>query len=206
LAKAKKKAPKNGRKNKITPRNRKFIENYINCGNATQAYIDAGYSENGAGISAFKLLKNPKIHEAIEERRKEIAANNNITADRVINEIAKIAFANSEDFFEWGKVSVELADGLEIEKGIAILKTPEQLTRDHKASIHSIEETQHGIKLKLYDKQKALDSLKQYLGVNNEAEIKKALTIKKGDTGKDGSDTSIEQRIKEKMKAHGFDD
>lgn len=205
MTKNKKKYGKKGKKNGITPRNRKFIENYVNSGNATDAYIQAGYSANGAEAGASRLLTNVNIIHAVEERRKEIARKSDITAQQVINEIAKIAFANSEDFFRWDKVRIELAEGVEVEKGVAILKTPEELTRNHKACIKSIEEKQHGIKLELYDKQKALESLKQYFGVNNEADIKKALAIKKGDTGKDGSDTSIEKRIREKMKAHGFD-
>lgn len=207
MAKNGKKNGKNGKKNGLTPRNLKFIDNYINTGNATRSYIDAGYSPNGADVSSIRLLGNASVIEEVEKRRAEIAKRNDITSDKVINEIAKIAFANSEDFFDWDEQEVELIpdSGVFVKKGVALMKTSEHLTRKHKACIKSIEEKQHGVKLELYDKQKALDSLKQYLGVNNEAEIRKALTIKKGDTGKDGSTTSIEERIKEKMKAHGFD-
>jgi phage terminase small subunit len=198
---------KKGKKKTVNGRVGKFIDNFINTDNATQSAIDAGYSKNGANRTASRLLTKVDVQAEIAKRRQEIAKRNGVTADKVINEIAKIAFSNSEDYFEWGRQTVELSDGLVIERGVAILKTPDQLTRDHKACIQSIEETQHGIKLKLYSKDKALESLKQYFGVNNEAEIKKALAIREGSKPGDGSAASnLEERIKEKMKANGFDD
>jgi phage terminase small subunit len=190
------------KKKKLTPRHRKFIDFYINSGNATDAYRRAGYNGKGSDRSAYNLLRKPEIIEEIEKKRKEIAEKSGITAKMVIDEIAKIAFSNSEDFFEWGVEQVELIpdSGIIIERGVAILRTPEQLTRDHKACIQSIEQTQHGIKLKLYSKDKALESLKKYFGLDSEEEIRKAIAIRKGeskyDTNKDTIDALIEKRMK----------
>lgn len=171
------------KKLKLTPRHKKFVERYIASGNATQSYKDAGYTGKGAQVSASKLLTNPIVSGFLEERRKEIAEQSDIKSQDVINEIAKIAFSNSEDFFKWDKEEVELipGSGIKVERGVAVLKTPEELTRDHKACIQSIEETQHGIKLKLYNKQSSLESLKKYFGLDNEEDIKKAIAIKKAE-------------------------
>ena len=76
MSKVSKKKKKPGKKKKITPRIRKFIDFFIETDNATQSYIDAKYSENGAGQSARNLLKNPYIQEEIARRRLEICREN----------------------------------------------------------------------------------------------------------------------------------
>ncbi len=57
---------------KLRPKVMKFAHLFLECGNATQAYIDAGYSENGARQSAFKLLTNTDLATYLEHQ-KEIA-------------------------------------------------------------------------------------------------------------------------------------
>ena len=53
-------------KKKLTPKQKAFADEYIkNGGNATQAYIKAGYSKNGANRSAHTLLTNSVISEYI---------------------------------------------------------------------------------------------------------------------------------------------
>lgn len=49
-------------KGELTPKWKAFADEWIkNGGNATQAYISAGYSENGANRSAQKLLSKTVI-------------------------------------------------------------------------------------------------------------------------------------------------
>lgn len=193
---------KNGKKNGLTPRNRQFIDNYINSGNATQAYIEAGYSPNGADRNAYKLLRIHEIVTEVEKRRLEIANDNNITASKIIKELSKIAFLKSSDVFNYGKEDFE-CEGVTIQKSVAYLKTQDEMSDEALSSISSIKETQHGgLEIKLYDKQKALDSLSKYVGLSNEAEILKARAIRDGEKGK--TDTTIEDRIKEKMAENGF--
>ncbi len=199
MAKKGKKKSKNGRKNKITPRNRKFIENYINSGNLTQAYIEAGYSKNGAGNNAFKLIKNDQIIQEIDKRRLEIANQNNVTAARIINELAKIAFLKTTDVFHYAESIITTEDGKEEKRSVAYLRPEDELTDAALSSIASIKETNQGLEIKLYDKQKALDSLSKYVGLSNEAEISKAKEIRKEpdriDINKDGLDARIKSRM-----------
>ncbi len=207
MTKSSKKGQKKDKKRKIKPRHRQFIDNFINTNNATQSYIDANYSIKGAGQAARKLLKKDHIQAEIARRRKEIARKANITADDVINEYAKIAFANSEDFFEWGVQEIEMIQGSNVFKKVAriLIKPPEEIQRDKKAAISGIKETSKGgLEFKFFDKQKALDSLGRYFGVSTEAEIDKIKKIKFEEKGND-SDSLVEERIKEKMKIHGFD-
>ena len=181
MTKKKKTFGKRGKKKAINGRVGKFIDNYINTDNATQSAITAGYSPNGAGRTASRLLSKVAIQEEISKRRLGIAQSNNVTATRVIQELAKIAFTNAKDVFSWDKVMVTLQDGQEVGKGVALLKSPEDIPEHAYASISSIKETTQGIEVKLYDKQKALDSLGRYFGVNNDADVTKSNRIKAGE-------------------------
>ena len=60
---------------KLTIKQRKFVDEYIISGNATQAYIDAGYSaktRSTAEANARKLLGNYSVKESLKKRMDEI--------------------------------------------------------------------------------------------------------------------------------------
>lgn len=182
MPRQRRKVGKKTKKGGITPRKRRFIDYYIELDNATQAAIKAGYSKNGAGQTANNLLKTTEIQQAIEERRKEIAEKADIRAQDVINEFAKIAFANPEDFFEWEESIIETSQGEQKIVSKILIKTPEQIDRDKKAAIASIKETaQGGLEFKFHDKIKALENLSKYFGNFTDADIDKARRMKKLD-------------------------
>lgn len=57
-------------KKRITPKQRKFAEAYVETGNATESYKIAGYSARSnkvAGVEGHKLLKNPKVEKLVNE-------------------------------------------------------------------------------------------------------------------------------------------
>jgi phage terminase small subunit len=199
---------KTGRKkNNITPKHKKFIDFYIESDNATEAYKKAGYKGGSAGVSSWNLLKKPYIQQFLSERRTEVAKTANIKAQDVINELAKIAFANSEDFFEWDETVVETNQG---EKKISriLIKEPALINRDKKAAIAGIKETsQGGLEFKFHDKIKALENLSKYFGTSNDAEIKKAKAIKSGIEEKtpDPTEGYTEEDIDKRLKELGDD-
>ncbi|MFP7275772.1 terminase small subunit [Bacillus paralicheniformis] len=89
---------------KLTPKQKRFVDEYLIDLNATQAYIRAGYkasTEAIAGVEGHKLLKNPKIEKAISEAMEKRSKRTNITADRVLNQLAKFAFADIRDLMTW---------------------------------------------------------------------------------------------------------
>lgn len=59
---------------KLTQKQRRFIDEYIISGNATQAYLKAGYkvSESVARRNASRLLTNADVKAEIERRNAEI--------------------------------------------------------------------------------------------------------------------------------------
>lgn len=78
----------------LTPKQRRFVNEYCVDENATQAALRAGYSENGAGQQAHLLLKNIEIKDAIRDRMEELAVAASITPEWVVGQWAKIATAN----------------------------------------------------------------------------------------------------------------
>lgn len=57
---------------KITERQRRFVDYYLELGNQVQAAIKAGYSERYAKDQAFRILEIPEIKEYYEDRLQEI--------------------------------------------------------------------------------------------------------------------------------------
>lgn len=84
----------------LTPKQRRFVNEYCVDENATQAAIRAGYSENGAGQQGHLLLKNDEIQKAIKERMEEVALAASITPEWVVGQWAKIAQANPNDIVQ----------------------------------------------------------------------------------------------------------
>ncbi len=94
----------------LTPKQARFVDEYLVDLNATQAAIRAGYSENGAGQSAHKLLKNAEIAAAIQERRKELSALIEVTQEMIVEELAALAFANVIDYIGIGEDGLPYPD------------------------------------------------------------------------------------------------
>ncbi len=59
-------------RDKLTPKQKAFCDEYLICGNASEAARKAGYSEKTAGDIASENLAKPVIMEYIAERQKQI--------------------------------------------------------------------------------------------------------------------------------------
>jgi hypothetical protein len=78
---------------KLTPQQELFIQEYLVDFNGTQAAIRAGYSEKTARQQASRLLTNVAIGTAIEAGRKQALELVGLTAERILTEVAAVAFA-----------------------------------------------------------------------------------------------------------------
>lgn len=77
-------------KPKLTPKQQRFVQEYLIDLNATQAYRRAGYkvrSDNVAAVNADRLLRNAKIAAAIAEAKKQRAQRCALSADVVIQRL-----------------------------------------------------------------------------------------------------------------------
>lgn len=96
----------------MTPKKAIFISEYSLRGNGTQAAIAAGVPESSAHVTASRWLKDPKVAAAIEEQRKLLASRLELTAERVLLELMRIAYYDpAKLYYENGeRIPVHLLD------------------------------------------------------------------------------------------------
>lgn len=85
------------KKDNLTVKQRMFVEEYLIDLNATQAAIRAGYSAKTADQQGSRMLANVKVQQAIAERMAERSRRTGVNQDRVVLELAKIAFVRMTD-------------------------------------------------------------------------------------------------------------
>lgn len=129
-----------------TDKQKRFVEEYTVDFNQTQAAIRAGYSKKTAAASASRLMRDPDIEAAVEERLKDLA----MSAAEATKRLGDIARSEIGDFF---KLTEKDGDFYLILDREAVLK-------DGGGLIKEITWDQNGRpKLKLYDAQKALKTI-----------------------------------------------
>ena len=84
----------------ITPKQLRFVDEYMIDFNATQAAIRAGYSEKTAYSQGQRLLKNVEVQAEIAKRSEKHAAKLDITAERILAAIAAVAFGDIRGMFD----------------------------------------------------------------------------------------------------------
>ncbi|KJE27183.1 terminase small subunit [Geobacillus kaustophilus] len=77
---------------KLNEKQKRFADEYLIDLNATQAAIRAGYSPRSAAEQASRLLKNAKVRAYIDERMAELSKRTGVNQERIIRELARIAF------------------------------------------------------------------------------------------------------------------
>lgn len=142
---------------KFTARQAAFMDHWMVSRNATQAAIKAGYAKKAAKEAGYRTVTNAHVRAELDRRVAAQSTRLEVTADRVIEELAKIAFANMADYMR------PQADGSPVLDFSA-------LTRDQAAALGTItvEEFKDGrsdkrevrrTKFAMWDKPKALELL-----------------------------------------------
>lgn len=165
----------------LTPKQEKFVNKYLECGNASEAYRHAYNTANMKPSSvqrkAKELLDDGKITARLEYLKSHLAEASGISALRIIREHEKIAFS----------------DATRLRSGWMSLKEFESLTEGERACVKSVETRERRmatpdgeevidtqVKVTLYDKQKSLDSITAMLGYN--APVRTETDVKVGGT------------------------
>lgn len=78
-------------KRKLTAKQRKFADNYIKTGNATQSAVDAGYSKRTAQVIGAENLLKPMVKSYISEQMKEIESHKIMDATEALQLLTDIA-------------------------------------------------------------------------------------------------------------------
>lgn len=158
---------------KLTAKQQRFCDEYLIDLNATQAAIRAGYSPKTAEQAASRLLTIVKVSDEIKREMAERSKRTGINQDRVVQELAKLAFVNIADVVDLDNATVRRS------------ATDEDL-----ACIQSVKmkPSEFGTEreIKLYDKKASLELLGRHLGMFKdklevEADMDLNITVDYGD-------------------------
>ncbi len=141
----------------LSQRHQRFIEEYLVTLSATTAYIRVyGCKESTAAVQGSVLLKNPKIQEAIADRRVLLAVRSGVTPERVLEELARLGFSDMRKFTKWGPDGVLLNDS-------------DALADDDARCVAEVSQTTTegggSLKFKLHDKVAALTQIGRHFGM-----------------------------------------
>jgi len=78
------------KKNTLNARQKKFVNFYLQTGNATTAAIRAGYSKKAAAQVGARLLRNAKVRAEIEKRQQKIADKADVTTTEIISGVRRV--------------------------------------------------------------------------------------------------------------------
>lgn len=152
-------------KGKLTPKQERFVAEYLIHGDATRAASAAGYSTKTAAQQGYQLLQNPSVASRLAAKQQKLADKYEVTAERVIRELALIGFANMLDYVRIDQDGLARVDLSSVD-------------RDQAAAIHEIKvESVMGsgedakaiekVTFKLADKRAALVDLGRHLSLFN---------------------------------------
>lgn len=161
---------------KLTDKQRAFVDEYLIDLNATRAY-KAVYmnvkNDETARTNASRLLTNANVKEYLNKRMKDREKRTEITQDKVLAELAQIAFANGTDFAKVVERPVIMNNSYVMDPDTGQMRTcttvelipTDKLPVDKRKAIAGIKEGKYGIEVSSCDKVKALELLGRHLGM-----------------------------------------
>lgn len=159
----------------MTDKQIKFAHEYLVDLNAKQAAIRAGYSANTAAEQGYQLLNDNDVSAHICELRAKQQERTDISADKVLKEVARLAFSDIRNYYD--------------DNGF--LKLPKDLSDDAAAALSGIdidelwgmgmggdkEKIGETKKIKLHSKSDGLEKLMKHLGLYGKDNQQKAPVI-----------------------------
>lgn len=144
----------------LTPKQQRFVAEYLGELNATQAAIRAGYSAKTADREGYRLLRKAEIAAAVQAGKSKQIAAADLSAARVLEELRRLAFADLRRLFD--------------EHGN--LKPLTQLSAEDAAAIASIEVVKKNltagdgkvdtvVKIRAWDKTRGLEMLAKHFAL-----------------------------------------
>ncbi len=162
----------------LTDMQRLFCLHYLRTFNATQSAIKAGYAPDSAHVQGSRLLSNDKIKREVRRLKAEMSRELFIDAINILEQYAKIAFADITEFVDFGTELVPMmASGSPIIitnqdtgkkepllKEVNVMRFKGSWMVDGQL-ISEVKQGKDGASIKLLDKMRALEKLEQYFDV-----------------------------------------
>ncbi len=147
------------------PRHELFAQERAKGLSYAAAYVAAGFKPHTG--NAYRLSQNESVKARVIEILQGAAERSGVTVDRVINELAKIGFADIRRVVKWGEsVAVRQEDDgdVVVAHDVALLSSAE-IDDDIAGAIAEVRKTKEGLSVKLHDKRAALVDLGKHLGM-----------------------------------------
>jgi len=145
----------------LTDKQKRFCEEYIIDLNGAQSAIRAGYAEGSARVEGSRLLSNDNIQEYISKLQQSKSEELNITQNKVLQELCKIAFGDVKNYFDDMGRLIDINE-LENQISASIKSVTVQQEKSQAQGEVFIESTIK--KIESYDKLKAIDTINKMLG------------------------------------------
>lgn len=146
------------KKGELTEKQQRFVEEYLIDLNATQAAIRSGYSAKTADQQGSRMLANVKVQNEISKAMAERSKRTGVNQDRVVQELARIAFVKMTDVVNAdGEIRPDASDD-----DLACIESVKYKRSD--TDTGSSEERE----IKIASKLKALELLGKHLGMWND--------------------------------------
>ena len=141
-------------KQRLSKKQRVFVNEYLQCWNATQAAIKAGYAKNSARMAGHRLVTDDYISSIIKERVEEVV----MSADEALKLLSDQARGDLDD-------CIVIKDG-EPKLDVTLLKEKGKLHL-----IKSITPTASGARVELYSSQRALELIAKAQGLFTDVKV-----------------------------------
>jgi phage terminase small subunit len=149
----------------LTHKQQRFAQEYLSDFNATAAYRRAGYTGSEASLAAAssKLLRNHKVQAYLSQLRSVTSKRAQVTLERTLEEISRVAFSNITKVMSFNSSSVTLEDSATLPDSITA--AIESVTFTETESEHS---TSRRHAVKMHNKMAALGFLADYFGIRDD--------------------------------------
>lgn len=149
----------------LTVKEAKFVSEYLADpdSNRLQAALKSGHKTLGS------LMKRPHVVKELKARMKKIMSKKQVTAERVVEELARIAFANIDDFVD---DDYRIQQRPSRRKMAAVQEVTTETIIDRSGGKDADPEDREDVKrvkMKMYSKLDALDKLGRHFGIYNDS-------------------------------------
>jgi phage terminase small subunit len=152
-------------KNKLPPKQQRFVDEYLVDLNASAAYLRAGYSAGSPNVCGPRLLAKASIQAAVQIALQKRQQRCEVRQDDVMLSLKRIVDANMVDYAAW--------DGANL-----ILNPSEKLTREQTYCIQEISMDKDGrVKIKLHDKIAAAVGLLKHVAATEPDEESRKIEV-----------------------------
>lgn len=152
----------------LNEKQKRFCKEYVIDLNGKQAAIRAGYAEKSAEVKASQLLRLVKVQEYVAKLQGKITNKLEITAERVLQEYAKIGFADIKDFLSFNENGVRFHNSEDVDGTVINEVTSEKTITQGGSGDNAWTNEKVKFRMKLHSKVDALEKLARHLKLLND--------------------------------------